>query len=244
MELASRRERRSIIPVMAAVDRMNRNDSVNVLGAVANFGDDATTALVKALGNSKPFIRQGSALALAVLKNEEAIEALSDQLLSEPTSLWKEIARGLGMAGPPAIMSLASRLSEQDISKRERVSWALAHIAVRGGTKLIERMASGRDSVASAVARRALELREVAVEDDVNVRGQHTPSDQTVNRAFSRQFFQALEATAPVSEGRPERPAEMSSPALVLDEADLLEAVELEEDEVAELLDDNDLLPT
>src|SRR5690606_16816534 len=108
-------------------------------------------------------------------------------------SLWREIARALGVVGPTAIMSLASRLARRDDRVRERVARALAHIASRGGTRQVQQLAGGRDPVASSVAQHALELVQVAKSEDLDVRGRHSPREQTVNRAFSRRFFQALE---------------------------------------------------
>ncbi|MEM9488314.1 MAG: hypothetical protein AAGC55_04160, partial [Myxococcota bacterium] len=246
VELANRGERRTIGPVMTAIERMNRTDAVHALGSLAAFGDRITPALIQGMSSSKSFVRQGSALTLAVLRNEEAIEALGDQLYSEPTAVWKEVARALGMAGPRAVMSVVSRLSEFDATTHERASWALAHLAVGGAARQVQQIAKGQNSIAARVAQRALELRGLAKKDDLNVRGRNMPEEQTVNRAFSRQFFRALEASAPVSSRvQEEPPAEMSSPALELDEADLLEAVELvEDDDAAEILDESDLLPT
>ncbi|MCG8417701.1 MAG: hypothetical protein MJE77_07115 [Proteobacteria bacterium] len=261
VELARRAERRAIAPVMAALEQMDRAASVRVLGAIANFGDAVTPELKRGLKNGKPYIRQGCALAMAVLNSEPAIEALGDELVAEPTVLWKEMARAFGTAGPNAIMTLVSRLSRLDPGQRERVAWALSHIALSGGLRQVEQLAAGRDQVAAGVAGRALELRDSIQREHAEVRGPDTPVDQTVNRAFSREFFRAVEKSRPGVEAmEPEnkRPgpgssdgSESSSPALELDEADLLEAIDLEEvadgefdDEGAEVLDESDLLPT
>lgn len=240
--LARRREARAIAPVMAAVARMNRADAGRVLGAMPSFGDDATSELIAGLSSHKSYLRQGCALALAVLKNEIAVEALCDLLVEEPTQLWREVARGLGVIGPSAIMSLATRLSNGDESAHERVAWAMAHIAARGGKKQIRQLASGRDITAAAVARRALELVSQAKNDDLQVRGRQAPREQTINRAFSRRFFASLEAGAVVDVAAVLEP-DTSNPPVVLDEADLLETADLDDD-AAELLDESDLIPT
>jgi hypothetical protein len=266
IELARRREQRAVPPIMNILSHLNRLDAVRILGVMPSFGDPATQTLIQGLDSHKSFVRQGCALALAVLKNETALEALSDLVITEPTDLWREVARGLGTVGPSAIMPLVSRLSAANDAARERVAWALAHIAAIGGKKQVRQLAGGRDPIAAAVARHALELMTVAKLDDLQVRGRHTPKEQTVNRAFSRKFFQALEASTPMvdASATAEGP-EMSSPAMVLDEADLLEATEYnapehgasdgdeaessagkdaDDDEPAELLDDSDLIPT
>lgn len=244
IELARRREARAIAPVMTALAEMSRTEAVRVLGAMPSFGDQATSALIQGLGSEKSFVRQGCALALSVLKSEAAIEALSDQVIAEPTAIWKEVARGLGTIGPGAIMPLASRLAAAKDSARERVAWCLAHIAALGGKNQVQTLAGSRDAIVAGVARHALELVSSAVNDDLQVRGRHTPREQTVNRAFSRKFFQALEASSPLVDASATADlADVSNPAMVLDEADLLEATELEDD-TAELLDDSDLIPT
>lgn len=245
IELARRREARTIEPIMATVSDMNRTDAVRVLSALPSFGDQVTHWLTDGLAHNKGFIRQGCALALAVLRNETAMEAVADQVISEPTQIWKEMARGIGTVGPSAIMPLVSRLSKNDEGARERVAWALAHIAARGGKRQVTQVANGRDAMAAGVARHALELENHVKRDDLQVRGRDTPKEQTVNRAFSRRFFQALEASAPVVDALADLDprSEMSSPAMLLDEADLLEASEYEED-AAEMLDESDLIPT
>jgi hypothetical protein len=108
----------------------------------------------------------------------------------------------------------------------------MAHIAVRGGKAAIETMAGGQ-SVVAPVARHALELHASAANDHVRMRpgasGSNPGRDVTVNRAFSRRFFESLDQGMP----------EVAEPgAIDLDEADLIE-----EDEEAEL-DDSDLIQT
>ncbi len=98
--------------------------------------------------------------------------------------------------GPSALLPLASTYGQQAASSppaiAERVAWAMAHIAVRGGLAAIETMAGGQSAVAP-VARHALELHASAANDQVRVRpgasGLQPGRDVTVNRAFSRRFF-------------------------------------------------------
>jgi HEAT repeat protein len=97
-----------VVPVMSAVEQMGRSDAVRVLARVAECGPGATDALIRGLGSNKAYVRQGCALALALIGSETAVEALSDALLAEPSAVWREIARALGRVGPPAILPLAS----------------------------------------------------------------------------------------------------------------------------------------
>jgi hypothetical protein len=215
---------------------------------VVSFGERAVPHLVDGLRSRKAFLRQGCALALGVLKSADGIEPLCDLLLGEPTDVWREVARAIGEIGAGAVMTLAARIKETngtngtregDVShdqKRERISWALAHVAARGGRIPVETLAEGRDSMAAQVARRALELTGTARTNDQEVRGGPAPRDQTVNRAFSRRFFEALAGRAP----RPlafEDPLE-SGEELSLDDAEIL----MDEGE-EEVLDDEDLIP-
>jgi hypothetical protein len=110
IELCARRDPAAIRPVMAAVRRMSRAEAVRVLGSMVKFGPAAAPALTAGLASSKAFLRHGCALALALLRTDEGTEAVIDLLLSEPTEIWREIARAIGQVGPPALMPLAARL--------------------------------------------------------------------------------------------------------------------------------------
>ncbi len=108
--------------------------------------------------------------------------------------------------------------------------------------------ATGRDPVSAAIAKNALEMAAKAQTENRQVRGPDTPREQTVNRAFSRRFFQALETGAKAPAVGPafgpscgHDGADISAPAMLLDEADLLDASEMED---IEALDESDLIPT
>src|SRR5262249_30691123 len=151
-----------------------------------------------------------------------------DLLLSEPTEIWREVARAIGQVGPPALLPLAStygRLGERTTpTASERVAWAMAHIAVRGGKAAIEAMAGGQ-SVVAPVAKHALELHGSAANDQVRVRpganGSQPGRDVTINRAFSRRFFEALEQGLPDAGQAGLVDLDASQPMEMLDENDL-----------------------
>ena len=224
IELCERGEAAAARPVMNAVRRMSRADAVRVLGAMVRLGPAAASTLTAGLASSKAFLRHGCALALALLHTEEGTEAVVDALLGEPTEIWREIARAVGHVGPPALMPLAARLGRlgdrASASDRERIAWAMAHVGVRGGRHAVETLAGGQSAVAP-VARMALERMEPAATDDVS--GRSSPGREvTVNRAFSRRFFEALERGLPEL-GKGELAAlDASSPMELLDEADLM----------------------
>jgi HEAT repeat protein len=240
-DLCDRAEPRAAIPVINAVKKMSRAEAVRILGKSVKFGGAAAAPLIEGLSSSKAFLRHGCALALALLRTEEGTHAVIDQLLAEPTEIWREIARALGQVGPTALMPLAShvgRLGDRMTPAiQERVAWAMAHVGVRGGKAALEQMAAGQ-SVMAPVARQALALHENAAQDEVRVRPGATNKDVTVNRAFSRRFFEALEADRPEDAQAALHDLDASGPLEVLDDDDLLVA----EDEDEAELDESDLI--
>ncbi len=243
IELCGRRDPAAIRPVMAAVRRMSRAEAVRVLGSMVKFGPAAAPALTAGLASSKAFLRHGCALALALLRSEEGTEAVIDVLLSEPTEIWREIARAIGQVGPQALMPLAARLGRMgdraSASTRERMAWAMAHVAVRGGKAAVETLAHGSSAVAP-VARMAIERQVAAAQDDVALR-EGPARDVTVNRAFSRRFLEAAgQGAAAAATASPDA----SGPTELLDDGDLL--IDVDDDlptDQADELDESDLIP-
>lgn len=243
IELCERADPRAAGPVIGAVTKMSRAEAVRVLGMSVKFGEAAARPLTQGLASSKGFLRHGCALALALLRTEDGTQSVIDLLLNEPTEIWREVARAIGQVGPTALMPLAAnvgRLGERMTSQiTERVAWAMAHIAVRGGKAAVETMAGGQ-SVLAPIARHALELHASAARDQVRVRpgadGSQQGRDVTVNRAFSRRFFEALEQGLPDAGQAGLSSLEASAPMEMLDEADLIE-----DDDEAEL-DEADLI--
>jgi hypothetical protein len=244
VELCERGDPRAATPVINAVGKMSRAEAVRVLGMSVKFGDAAAPALTAGLRSSKSFLRHGCALALALLRTEDGTQAVVDLLMNEPTEIWREVARAIGQVGPTGLMPLASnfgRLGDRATPQlAERVAWAMAHIAVRGGKAAVETMANGQ-SVVAPVARQALALHGSAANDQVRVRPGGGDGSQirdvTVNRAFSRRFFEALEAGLPEASADALAALDASSPMEMLDESDLID----DEDD-AEQLDDSDLI--
>lgn len=242
LELCDRGEPKAAAKVIGSVTKMSRAEAVRVLGMSVKFGEAAKAPLLQGLASSKAFLRHGCALALALLRTEDGTQAVIDLLMTEPTEIWREVARAIGQVGPTALLPLAStfgRLGESATpAMAERVAWAMAHVAVRGGKAAIETMANGH-SVVAPVARHALDLHASAANDQVRVRpspnGSQPGREVTVNRAFSRRFFEALEAGLPDAGAAGLVDLDASQPMEMLDEADLLDE---DEDE----LDESDLI--
>ena len=198
-------------PALDAIFRgiavMNRSDASRALAGVVGHGPSATPFLARGTASRKAFLRQGCALALAAIADEEGVEVLCDLLFAEPTDIWREVARAIGDVGAPALMSLVARIARQPEERHDRGAWALAHLVARGAGSAVEALAEGRDPVAASAARRGLELAPAAAHDRALVREASSP-EVTVNRAFSRKFFEALNAAGDDAE--------------VLEESDLL----------------------
>ena len=243
LELCDRGDPRAVRPVINAVRRMGRAEAVRVLGACVKFGEAAAPALTAGLGSSKAFLRHGCALALGMLRTESGTEAVIELMLSEPTEIWRELARAVGQIGPQALMPLAARMgrlgSGAAPAVRERVAWAMAHIGVRGGKGAVETLSTGA-SVVAPVARHALDLMAPAARDDL--RGTGPGREVTVNRAFSRKFFEALGQGGLQAAATAELEAlDASSPMELLDEADLID-VDGDDGGEDEELDESDLI--
>ena len=198
LALCERGDSRAARPIVEAAMKMSRGEAVRVLARVVKLGAVATPALLDGLSSSKAYLRHGSALALALLRTEDATQAVIELLLTEPTELWREVARAIGRIGVPALIPLASQLGalgDQASSVRDRAAWAMAHIGARGGTPAVATMAAGQ-SVVAPIATKALVLVAQAADDHVRealVGASPAERDVMVNHAFSRQFFEALE---------------------------------------------------
>ncbi|HEY4243557.1 MAG TPA: hypothetical protein VGM88_27280 [Kofleriaceae bacterium] len=242
LQLCDRADPKGAAPVIAAIADMSRAEAVRVLGMATKFGEAAKQPLLEGLASHKAHLRHGSALALAMLRDEDGTQAVIDLLLTEPTEIWREIARAIGQIGPQALMPLASnfgRLGDRALPNApERVAWAMAHIGVRGGKAAIEAMAKGQ-SVVAPVARQALALVAHAANDETHARssanGSQPGRDVTVNRAFSRRFFEAVEQGLPEVGAAELAALDASSPLEMLDDEDLVEDEAVTEEPEAEI---------
>lgn len=233
VELARRGEPVAVGPIFAAVRRMTRGEAVRAIPAMAAFGDRAIPHLLDGLRSRQAFVRQGCALALGILKTEQGIEPLAALLLTEPTEIWREVARAIGEVGAGAVVTLTTHLQTADADAQERIAWALAHIAARGGRPAVESLAAAPD-VPGEAARQALALAQTARSNDAEVRGESAPKEVTVNRAFSRRFFEAM--AAGLSGAGLQRAAEESDSGIHLSDAEILDPDE-------EFVEDEDILP-
>jgi hypothetical protein len=236
-ELCDRADPRAAASVIAAVKKMSRAEAVRILGKSVKFGAVAANPLIDGLASSKAFLRHGCALALALLRTHEGTHAVIDLLVTEPTEIWREIARAIGQIGPSALEPLTSQVGQLGDRMTpglvERLAWAMAHVGVRGGHAALEQMAAGQGAVAP-IAQQALVLHATAARDEVRLRPGGEGKDVTVNRAFSRRFFEAFEGERPAS-----LDVDATGHAVLLEEADLIV-----DDDVEAELEEADLIQT
>jgi hypothetical protein len=246
IELCERGDGRAAQRVVESVKHMNRSEAVRVLGMSVRFGPAAGVALQTGLGSNKAYLRHGCALALAMLRTDVGTAAVIDLLLTEPTDIWREIARAIGQMGGAALPSLRSKLEDSALigATKERTAWAMAHIAVRGGKSAITALTlSGSPAAHSAL--RALELLPMAAQDQVRIAPDATGTspgrEVTVNRAFSRRFFESLDTSSPAVQ-----PAvvdtEITGSLVALNDDDLIFDAELLDDEDAMEVTEADLI--
>jgi hypothetical protein len=182
--------------VIAAALKMSRGEAVRVLAGAVKFGAAAQPALIAGLASSKAYLRHGCALALALARSDDATQAVTALLLSEPTELWHEIARAIGRIGTGALVTLVREVGDPRPGSDERIAWAMAHVAANGAISAVTAMAAA-DSIVAPIAAKALEL--LALETaarsgaEPDAAGAQAERDLSVNHAFSRQFFEALD---------------------------------------------------
>jgi HEAT repeat protein len=181
---------------MKAVRKMPRADVVRVVPRIAEFGEAAGDVLIDGLAAKKTFVRQSAALALGYLKLRRAVVPLLHLLGSEPTEVWREVARVLGEFGTGAFRAL-SRGVKDPKGDADRFTLALAHLANNGCAKQVEQLAADRDARTADVARLALTLRDRARQGAAEVRGERPLSGDDAVRAFSQRFYAELAGTAP-----------------------------------------------
>ncbi len=138
-----------------ALRRMSREDVIHVFPHVMAFGEEAADVLIDGLGARKTFVRQASAIGLGRLRLRRSVAPLVHLLLSEPSEVWREVARVLGDLGSSAVRSVA-RAARDPKGQEERLVLALAHLAVAGQREAVERMRDDATTSLAEVAREAM----------------------------------------------------------------------------------------
>ncbi|MBW2731840.1 MAG: hypothetical protein JRH20_05560 [Deltaproteobacteria bacterium] len=234
LELCERGDPELVRPIYDALQSMTRDEVARVMPAMLSFGGATVDLLVRGLEHRKSFIRQGCALGLGSLGAISTTRDLVGSLLKEPTRIWMEVARAIGDLGASAIPMVRGGLAAADGEGRERIAWALAHIALHTeGERLLRAALDEEEPPACAkVLARSLQLVELVRRNDAGVRGKRPLGDQTIVRRFSRSFFDAVGSSVALSE------ADILEQEEELEDGDILATLLLEgeEDLDAEIL--------
>jgi len=191
LELCRRQEIKAAPEIFASLEQMRKPEVIRLFPHLVGLGPQMGQHLLTSLRSGSTIIRQGSALALGALGDDQAAEELVELLLDEPTEIWMEVAQGLGDVGPGALMAVAAHIRHASGQQWERLSHAMAAIAYESGDPdPLAELSGSRDEDAATVARRALDIlserrvEEDAIEDDL-------PPREKPALFFSRRFFDA-----------------------------------------------------
>jgi hypothetical protein len=189
-EIARRRDPSSIGSVFGLSEDLSDEQLAAAIACVAGFGERACAALIAGLSASKPEVRQACALALGKLKRRRGLAPLLEQLESEPTAAWNEIARALGDYGLAALRALSRGLRASQ--RRERLMVALAHLAHHGCAEDLESLEKDPDTVLALAAKQALARAPRLEWEDKAVRGGGNLAEASSEARFSQLVYAAL----------------------------------------------------
>jgi hypothetical protein len=191
LEIARRRDPSSVPPVFALLDTLPVEHVIYASACLAVFGERAAEALIAGLGSPAPFVRQACAVVLGKLKLRRGLAPLLEQLESETSPAWQELARALGDFGLAALRALARGIHAS--SRRERLMVALAHLANHGCLQDLETMERDQDTVLALAARQALARRSRLHWEDEAVRRGGTLKDASPEARLSQALYATLE---------------------------------------------------
>ncbi len=193
---ASSIDDRTLSEVLEQLDALAPDELLAVIPELPRLGKRVVPGLVARLRSSRREVRQAAAIALGAIGGPEAIVALVDFLLAEPTKAWMDAARALGAHGSEALDVLARWIRKTREKKDvDRLVRALAEIAVADADvcERLERLArdAANDAVAR-IARAALAARARVREEGRAIRGERPLDEVTVVRGFARRVHEAL----------------------------------------------------
>ncbi len=173
--------------ICRAVRHRSSADLLRVLPRIDKLGDDAGDALIDGLGAPTKVARQAFALALGQLKLRRAVVPLVHLLSSEPTDVWKEIARIYGTFGAAGVRTLLQRWKERQVSE-ERCVLTLAHLSNHGCESQVRALLRDPDPGIAALAKQAEAIRDEARRQDAIVSGSEAFDVRDETFDFSRRF--------------------------------------------------------
>jgi hypothetical protein len=212
-ELCRRQVSSAVAPISRVLALLNASDAPIAFASFVKLGSAATSSLLVFLDCPTPHLRHAAALALCEFRDEAGVDSVSEALMTESGSLWREYALALGQVGASAIMPVVARVAGKGKREQARAVWALGYIAGQGGRKSVETLSRGKDASVAKVALSALEL-----EGRLRAGSIATDRDRELSR-LSEAFYSCLSGVVLTAST-----AEISGQAMLLDEADLLEA--------------------
>ncbi len=199
--------------VFRLLTELPQEEAPDGFAAVVGMGAKSAEPLRLLLDCPAQYLKQGAALALCELRDEEGVDSVCEMMIEVEGLVWHELAIALGHVGQSAVMPIVTRIARGNRQTATRGGWALAHISALGGSKPIETLSKSRDSNVATVATAALELGAKLR------RGDSTSQKRgTVERAFSTRFYRTRQSKKTSN-------SELSGP-MMLDEGDLMEAVD------------------
>ena len=143
--------------------------------------------MISALASPSESVRHCVALALGRLRLRRALVPLLNQLETEESPSYAEIARAFGDFGAPALRSVVRVLPTS--TRQDRLVLALAHLANHGSAKEVEKLENDPDLAVSQAARKAMARRARMEWEDLSVREQRTLTDASPAARLSQAFY-------------------------------------------------------
>ncbi len=196
--LAGQVDDRALALVLDALEQLDDEELLAVLPDLSELGSRAVPGLVAKLHSERRQVRHAAVIVLGLAMAPEALDALIDHLVWEPTTVWVDVARALGPYGDQGLDMLVDSLV--DLGRQGellgRVARAMAEVVLAKGPnerKRVESMAEneGQPLVATA-ARQALATLADVSESGAQVRGELPFPEVTEVRGFARKAYEAI----------------------------------------------------
>ncbi len=186
-ELSRRGHGAAVEPIVHVLEELSPEEVAAAVVCLLSFGELAGNGLIAALGSPSQYVRHACALGLGRLKLRRSLPALINQIESETTVSWTEMARAVGDFGSPALRQVAKALKTSE--RRERLMVCLGHLANHGAGEEVKSLESDPDPTLALAARQAMARRSRMEWDDQAVRNQQPLRDNSPEARFSQVFY-------------------------------------------------------
>jgi hypothetical protein len=186
-ELCVRGHASAIETLLNTVEAMRPNEVAITFAQLMAFGEAAGDGFIAALSAPTEAVRHCAALAIGKLQMRRALVALLNQLETEESPAYAEMARAFGDFGAPALRSVVRVLPTS--ARPDRLALALAHLANHGSAREVEKLENDPDSTVAQSARKAMARRARMEWEDLSVREQRTLTDASPAARLSQAFY-------------------------------------------------------